>query len=258
MTASTVINAGLLLTVLFAALAAARMRVSGLYTRYRLLFMYLIYLVPGGVWPLLLSPRSHAYFWFWIYTEPINWLFDILVVRELCGLVLERYRGLCSLGRWAMYGGMGLSAAISLASLLPRLSNTLTSRSQLLAVTVGMNRGVNFALALFLLLMLLLVSRYPMPISRNVILNAVLFTIVFFCNTLAMLLHTVFDLSTGMHVDAVLTSLNALTLLVWFLALTPRGELPQIETRQGKSEHEAHLLAHLERLNAMVLRLAES
>ena len=39
-------------------------------------------------------------------------LFYILVVMELYGLVFERYKGLYTLGRWAMYGAIVISATI--------------------------------------------------------------------------------------------------------------------------------------------------
>ncbi len=244
-------------SVLFAALTAIRLRASGLHSRYRFLFAYLVFLVPFSFWPMIIDSRSILYFRVWIATEPLNWIFEILVVRELCGLVLERYKGLCTVGRWAMYGGMAISAVISFASLLPHIASTLPQRSRMLFYMVGANRGINFALAIFLLLMMVLGSRYPVPLSRNVVLNAVVFTVLFFSNTLAMLMHTLFDTKTSPLVDAALMGIGALSLVVWFCFLNHQGEIAKVELAHLLPEHEERLLARLDDLNSMVLRLAE-
>ena len=244
------------LSVVFAALASARMWISGLHVRYRYLFAYLVFLVPYSVWPILLDIHSKIYFRVWLATEPLNWIFEILVVRELCGLVLERYQGLCTLGRWAMYAGMALSAAISFATLLPRISTTMPQRSLLLFYVAGANRGVNLALAVFLLLMMTLGSRFPLPLSRNVVLSAVLFTLLFLSNTMAMLIHTLFDRSTSPLVDTGLMAVSAASLAILFLALSSDGEAVQVELAHLRPDLEARLLTTLEDLNAMVLRIS--
>jgi hypothetical protein len=246
------------MSALFAGLAAIRMVGSGLHARYRFLSSYLFFLVPFSAWPLCLDSRSAAYYWTWIYSEPLNWIFQILVVRELCGLVLERYRGLCTLGRWGMYAGIGIAGAISLASLLPHIPNRVSRRSHLLSYMQGGERGVYLALGLFLLLMMVLVSRYPVPLSRNVLLNAVIFTILFFSNSLAALLHTIFDLRIGHSVDAGLGGLGVITLVAWLFFLTPRGEEIRVELVHLQPEREEHVLRYLDDLNRLVLNLGRS
>lgn len=228
---------------------------SGLHSRYPYLFAYLVFLVPYSLWPILLDLRSILYFRMWVGTEPLNWIFEILVVRELCGLVLERYQGLCTLGRWAMYGGMAVSAIISLASLFARIPSTMPQRSQILYYVTGADRGINLALAIFLLLMMLLGSRYPVPLSRNVVVNAVTFTILFLSNSMAMLIHTLFDRRTSPVVDCCLMAVGAASLVVWFLGLNPRGETVRVEIAHLSPDHEERLLARLEDLNAMLLRV---
>jgi hypothetical protein len=256
MTSHSVISGIEVVAGVFAALTAVRMRRSGLHRRYRFLFAYLLFQVPYSIPPATMSLGSRGYFWFWLISEPINWMFEILVVRELCGLVLERYRGLCSLGRWSMYGGVALSAAISLATLLPRIPSAVTRRSMLLSYYFGGDRGVNLALAIFLLLMMFLASRYPVPLNRNVVLNAVMFTVLFFGNTLASLLRTIFDLRVAVVMDVGLTASTALSLIVWFFAFTPGGETNRLELAHFRPEDEARILQRLDRINRLMLRLA--
>lgn len=257
MTALPLISALEVVSAVFAALTAARMYRSGLRRRYPYLFAYMVFLVPISIWPAVSNMESVVYFWFWVISEPIGWLFEILVVREFCGLALERYRGLRSVGRWGMYGGVALSAAISLASMLPRIPYTITHRSRLLFYLYGADRGIHLAMGIFLLLMMAMASRYPVPLSRNIVVNAAIFTGLFFSNTLSALLQIVFDRRAGHAADIWLTGAAAASLIVWFFLLTPKGEEVRMELAHFGSEDESRMLQRLDRINRFVLRLAE-
>src|ERR1700694_1933243 len=99
-------------SVAVAALAAAKVFRTGLYHRYRILFGYFIFYTLNGVWPLFVNVKSNLYLRIWLITEPVSFLFYILVVLELCRLVLEKHPGLYTLGRWAMYCGMVISITL--------------------------------------------------------------------------------------------------------------------------------------------------
>jgi hypothetical protein len=255
MTSNAVISGFEVVAAVFAALTAVRMRRSGLHNRYPFLFAYLMLQVLCSIPPATMNLASRGYFWYWMTIEPISWIIEILVVRELCGLVLERYRGLCSLGHWSMYGGVALAAAISLATLLPRIPVAMTHRSKLMFYCAAGNRGIHLALAIFLLLMMLLASRYPIPLNRNVVLNAAMFTALFFGNTLESLLLTVFDLRIAAAMDVGLTASTVVSLIVWFFALTPAGENDRMELGHFRPEDEARILHRLDQINRLVLQL---
>lgn len=246
-----------ILSALFAALTAARMHHSGLRRRYPYQFAYMVFLAPYSIWPLFADTRSAGYFWFWVLTEPFKWLVETLVVREFCGLALERYRGLRSLGRWGMYGGIALSTAMSIASMLPRVPHTITQRSRLLFYIYGADRGIYLAMGIFLLLMMAMASRYPVPLSRNIVVNAAVFTGLFFSNTLSALLQIVFDRRVGPAADICLTGAGAASLILWFFLLTPKGEEAQVELAHFRADDESRMLRRLDRINRPVLRVAE-
>ncbi len=245
-------------SALFAALAAVRMLGFGLHSRYRFLFAYLLFLVPYSAWPTMLDIRSPAYYYTWLYSEPLNWVFQVLVVRELYGLVLERYRGLCTLGRWLMYAGIAISGAISLATLLPHIHNELNRRSHVLSYVEGCERGIYLALAILLILMLILVSRYPVPLSRNVLVNTAIFTVLFFSNSLVALLYTMFDRHIAPTLAVGMSGVEVTALAAWFFLLTPRGEEIRVELVHLQPEREKNVLRHLDDLNRLVLNLGRS
>src|SRR5579871_417139 len=183
------------ITLLGSLLTAAKLYKSGLYRRYRVFFAYFLFRVPDTAIPLFIKDvKSSTYFYFWVYSEPLIWVFYVLVVLELCRLVLEKHRGLYSLGKWAMFAGMGVSVTIALASVLAKFKAAPVQRAVISLKTsivwymYGVDRGVTFCLVVFLLLMLLLLSRYPVRLSRNVVVHTTLYTLFFLSSTLSMLL----------------------------------------------------------------------
>lgn len=244
------------ISVPFATLTTLQLFRRGLYRRYRYLFAYLVFLIPFTAYPVILNVRSATYFWCWLASEPVNLAFEVLVVAELCRLVLERFPGLSTIGRWGIYGGIALSVTISLVSLAPRIASSLSRRSTMILYITGFSRGINLGLTVFLLLMMVLVSRYPVRLSRNVVLNAAVFTILFFCNTLTALLRTIFDLRLSPVVDTVMAGISALGFLLWFFLLTPAGELVHLDPLLLGPEDERRALDSLHALNKFVLGLA--
>lgn len=237
---------------LAAGLTAYRLRRTGLYRRYRVLFFYMVFLAVFELSPELLNPGGPAYFYVWVCSQPILWLLDILVVQELCRVVLERHPGLFTLGRWGMYAGILIAAFLSFLSLLPHINSTMSARSRLVSYCVAAGRGVSFSLAVFLILMLFAVSRYPVPLSRNAILNAVLFTFFFLCDSLDAVLRTIFDLHMSPWLIAGVSAAQASCLLLWFARLSPEGEKARFEWIQFGPEYEKRVLNRLDALNRIV------
>ena len=159
-------------SLLGAGLTTLKLLRSGLYRRYRFFFIYLVSLVPYGICLLMLDVNSGLYQKFWTVTAPLFWLFYILVVFELCGLILEKHKGLYTLGRWAMYLAMAVSVTVSMLSLLPRITPAMPQRTRIMGYVYAAERGVDFSLAIFILLILLFLARYPVPSSRNVVVHA--------------------------------------------------------------------------------------
>lgn len=221
--------------------------------RYPALTAYLVFLVPYLAAPVTLDLRSPAYFYSWVATEPMCWILEVLLVRELCGAVLAKYPGVCSLGRWVMYGGMAISAAVSLLSLTAHIHSTIPARSRILATITGLDRGVNLALAVFLLLMVLLVSRYPVRLPRNVLLNTAVFATFFLSNTLAATLRAIFDLRLNPAVEPCLTGLATACSVAWLLFLTPAGEVAECEWLHYSEAYEARVLGMLDSLNRVLV-----
>lgn len=242
-------------------LTAAKLFRSGLYLRYRVFFAYFLFRVPIAAYPLLVDIKSPVYFYIWVFTEPLVWMFYIWVVLELCGLVLERHRGLYTLGKWAMYVGMAVSVTLSVLSVMARFKAAPAQRSKsslsnsIIGYFFAADRGVTFCLAIFLLLMLLLLSRYPVRLSRNVILHTTLYTIFFLSNTLSVILKTVFGVHLFTTIDTGLMGVSAVCILAWLIFLSPKGEEVRLNIPNFAPEDEKRILYHLDALNSTLLKV---
>ena len=237
------------------ALTALKLYKTGLRGRYPVFFWYFAFWTINGTWPLFLPPASNLYYWLWVFTEPVNWLFYILVVRELCGLVLEKYQGLNTLGRWAIYAGIAISGLISVISVLPRIRST-GREWETLRLLLAADRGITLGLAIFLLLMLFLLRGYPVRLARNVLLHATLYSIFFVSNTLDSVLASMLGQQLYTIVDILLMSVSAICVLTWFLCLNPAGEEVEVNVPLFTPRHEERILYHLESLNAAMLKVS--
>src|SRR5271157_2533721 len=177
---------------------------TGLFRRYPIFFAFFIFRIPNGIWPLFLETSSPLYQQVWVLTEPIGFAFYVLMVVELYKLVLEKYKGLYTLGRWALYVSVAISIGISAISLLPRIKPSMPQRSKVMFYMVATERGVHTGLAIFIVLILCFLSLFPVRLSRNVRVHALVFSIFFLSHAFVSLMRSLF----GMHlVDAVNTLL---------------------------------------------------
>lgn len=239
-------------------LTSIKLLSNGLYRRYRALFAYLVFrfFYTAAILFIFKTAKTAAYGWFWIFTEPLIWLFYVVVVIELYSLVLERHRGLYTLGRWVLYGGLSVSVLISGLTLLPQLSGGTAQRSRLLPYYYAVERGVDFSLFLFLILILLWLTRYPVPLSRNVLVHSVVYSILFLSNTAGVLVRTILGRDVASYISPFFLGIGAACILIWLLFLTPKGEEVRMSLPTFGPEHEERILNQLEALNKTMLKVS--
>jgi hypothetical protein len=243
-------------SLLGAGLTALKLFRSGLYRRYRFFVAYLVSLVPYGICLLVLDVNSGLYQEFWTVTTPLFWLLYVLVVFELCGLILEKHQGLYTLGRWAMCLGLVVAVALSLLSLLPRITPATPQLSRIMGYILATERGVDFSLAIFILLILFFLSRYPVALSRNVAVHSVVFSVFFLSNTVGLLLRSVFGLVVNDRVNLFLMGTSSACVVAWLVLLNAKGEEMRLSTLHFSRGDEERILLQLDSLNSTLLRVA--
>jgi hypothetical protein len=246
------------LLVVGCALTAGKLFLSGLYKQYPFFFAYLTFRVPNSLWPLVLDVRSSTYMYFYVCTLPIVLLFYILTVRELYRLVLRDYPGLQTVGRWAMYVSLLGAVVISILTLLPKITPSMPQRSKNLGFVFGAERGVDTALAVFIVLLLAFLSRYPIRLSRNVRVHAVIYSVFFLLGVAGLLARSFFGIKDFATWNLVNVVLNLGCISAWLVLLSPAGETVRDAKPGTQPENEKRLLLQLEGLNAALLRVSRS
>src|SRR5262245_59663138 len=157
-------------TAAFAALAA-RLVYLRLHLRYRFFFGFLAFSAVRAL--VLLGPdvKSGLYQQIYVVTQPVLWVFYALMILEIYSLILEDHEGLYSLGRWMMYAALSLSMVFSFLSLIPAGSGPGIQGAVLYNLYL-IERGIVFSLTIFILLAATFLVRYPVPLSRNVLVHS--------------------------------------------------------------------------------------
>lgn len=245
-----------ILLLLGSALVAAKLYRNGLWRKYRIFFGYFVFRVPNSAWPLIFDYRSQAYFWLWLITEPVCLAFYVLLVAELYRLILERYRGLETMGRWAMYVATAVSVLISVLALLPRITPAMPQLSKYLGYEIALERGIDFSLVLFILLMVVFLSRFPIRLSRNAVVHATAFSLYFLTSTLGLLLHGLWGIKLSAEVNLFLSGASLVCVAGWLWLLNPASEKVQAHLPVIGPGDEQRILLQLDTVNAALLRVS--
>ena len=253
-------------SILGSALTALKLFRTGLYKHYRVFFAYFVFRIPYMTASLVLANltglhggagnKSDAYFYLFIYSEPLLLMAYILVVMELYRLVLERYKGLYTLGRWAMYAAILISGTISILTLLPKISPSTPEPSKRVFFEVGAERGVDLALVLFILLIVWFLSKYPVPLSRNVVIHTVIYSVFFLSEALVLLWRTLLGFHVNDLINVIATALSSACAIAWWLMLSEKGEDVRSQIPQARPDSEERILQQLDLINATLLKVS--
>jgi hypothetical protein len=247
--------------VLGSGLTAIKLLKTGLFRKYTAFCASLIVPIPlfvASVLPvsLHLSTNSKHYFYLWEATQPVEWFCYITMVFEIYRLILARHRGLYTVGQWAMYAGLAISVTLSALTLLPRITQASPQGSTWMPYLTAGERGVDCSLAIFLLFMMFLLSWYAVPLSRNVVVHAVVCTVFLLTNALRLVLYNIFGMKNMDELNTAMTAVSCVCILAWFFLLTPGGEEVRIKQPWIGAEREERILSQLDSINAALLKTA--
>jgi hypothetical protein len=246
-----------------------RLRQQGLRRIYRVFSAYLLFRAARSValttlpWAWYgVQGRSYVpfsnnvYGWAWTLTEPLVWLLHVLVVLELYSLVLQNYRGIASMGRWAVLSGLAIAVALSSVTIPAELSHS-AQRFTILRYYFVVTRGLDASLVLFLLLITAFMAWFPVPLNRNVTLYAGVYALYFITGTLATLAANLRGLAAWNVVNIARSAVDLLCLGLWIVFLNRAGEARTVVVRHAWSaQSEQMLIGQLAAINAGLTRSA--
>jgi hypothetical protein len=249
-------NSFWILNLLGSALVIWRLYSLGLQKAYRFFFTYMVFALVRTVILFQFNPLKETYYQIWIVTQPLLWLFFILVVSELYSLVLRQYRGIYSVSRWFYFGAVTLSAIISGSTVLTTMAAP-PARHPLLYYSALIERGVVTSLAVFLLLLLVLVAWFAVPLSRNLLTHFCVYSAYFLSNNVVMLYWHSGSKNTAYWGSAWRLSVALICYSCWVFLLSRKGEERTASFGLGRNpQEEKRLLGQLATLNATLLSTA--
>lgn len=233
---------------------AVRLYSLHLHGRYPSFFAYLIFQTMRSLALVTFPVDGFTFAYIFFYTQPVLWVFYVLVVLELYKLVLNDLPGIYSLGRWALYVALVIAVTISFLTLIPFWGR---EESKLLFWVTTVERGVLTSVILFLFLILLFLSRYPLQLSRNIIVHCVVYTIFFLGLSMTLLVRNVRGWEIMPTLNHVVEVISLACYGVWIVFLTRQGEARKVALHhRSDPAAERRLKEQLNSMNEMLLRAA--
>lgn len=227
-----------------------RLWISGLERTYRIFSLYLAFQLVRSLAMFFLPRRTNLYATTFFLTEAVIWVLYVLVVFELHHLVIHKYRGISTVGRRLLTGGLAVAMVVSLASLAPDISAG-PGKYPILQYFMVTERGIVSMLLFFLLLLGCFVAWFPIPLPRNVITHTMLFAVYFLSKNMGLFLWNMAGAGTLKLASTAFQAVACACLAWWVLALDRAGERTQrVLLHRWSRQDEDRLLGQLEALNA--------
>jgi len=142
--------------------------------------------------------------------------------------------------------------------LIPKLNGGMPQASKVMGYYIAIERGVDFALLIFLLLILLWLTQYPVPLSRNVVIHSLAYSILFLSSTAGLFVRAVSGIQVSSSVSTFFLGIGTACILIWLVFLTPKGEEVRVSLPIFGPEQEERILEHLEALNNTLLKVSRN
>jgi hypothetical protein len=241
-----------LLILSIAAVSGRFLLLSARRTHWYFLGIFILW-AAANLLPLFESSSSKSYFWFYIGTTPVLWALYLAAAFFLYRSVFADYPGIASMGKWAVLAAAVAIIAAGSASLV--FSRGLFSPGQLYTLVTTIDRSLLVGLSLFLVILVSIMSCYPIAIGRNLAVHCVLFSAIL----LVQALQSVGDQWTSHRftdiTNAVSSLFSAVLFLLWTRILNPEGDLTIVRVRQRiDPDVEYRLLGQLNSINGILLR----
>lgn len=236
-----------------ATFAVGRLIYLRLTHRFPALFAFLTLLALSAGLFAVTPTGSPLYFWTYVAYLPLRSVLSVLAVRELFALVFEDYPGIQTIGRWAMYSGIVLSGAASVAITGIFWRGGAGNDDVVLFYLEIVQRSVVFCLAVVIATILFALSRYPLHLDRNAFLSTVFFSFVFLSEAIQLLIDSLTPNLYNRDVDWPECVVSAALLSVW-AALLGREPSPRVSRVRFSILGEKRLMEQLESLNVFLGR----
>lgn len=236
-------------SAILAAMLAVRIYRERLQRIYPMLFTFLLFDVIRTVASSAFRQGTSMSAYFFIATEPVAWILNFMMVREIFHIVLQDHPGIDSVSRGFIRSAILVSAVASVALLWMDYAPA-PGITKLLQWTFLFGRVALLALVVLLIAAVVFMSWFPVTISRNASILVTGYVIYFSSKGLLLLVRNMagagFNTAGGIAMLCVFIA----CLAAGAVLLKSSNEARQREFRHPSDPQEANrLLAQLERIN---------
>jgi hypothetical protein len=207
-----------ILITLLTALLVARLVQCGLARRYPMFTLWLTAAVLRGAIILALPFQPRTYALFYEASEILNWCLLAAVLLEVYRVAFARFRSIHTTGRHLVTG-------VLLASLAGALILYFWQRSRAGFETFFLlGTGIHAGLGIGVVLTAVLLTWFPVPLSRNAAVHTTLFSVYFLSKGAVFLTQAILQSKPSRGFSIAIMVLGGSCIAAWTVLLRPVGE----------------------------------
>lgn len=232
-----------------------RLLQTGLHRAYRLFFAYLTADATETLAGTLLQTNLQWYGYIYLGGQSLKMVLAVFMVLEIYRTALEGHPALSRFGQNTVR--YVLAAAAAVATLAIALDRAVPpGRSPIIHHFNTFERTMDLWMLLFLAIIAVFMSWFPIRLRRNSVLYIGGFMVYFLSRSMGLLLRNLTP-HLKRPIDNAMLTTSILCLLVWLCAFTPKGEKATTVVGHRWRPTEAERLAkQLDAINAKLLRLS--
>lgn len=214
-------------SLLALAVLLLRLALNGLHKAYHFLFSYFATVLVGGLVLIQIPYFSNAYLSAYMTADLLEDVLALLVVLEMYRIALAGHPGLAEFGRAGILTATVLAIFVAgIMSLLDR--NLPRGQSANVHRFVTLQRSSDLMVVVFLILIGLFITWFPVEMSRNTALGIAGFSILFFVRAGLLLVTNVLPHRHLAAVNNAALSLETAMALLWAAAIRPEKSREQV------------------------------
>jgi hypothetical protein len=227
---------------------------EGLHVKYRFLALYLLWNAVGGFILLPIQRTTMTYFYVYCFARFVQWILDVLITLDLVSAITKRYAGIGTAARVAVTVCLCLATAAAVLTSMLDFS-TAPATYPIISMFQLVDRTISFSVLAFLGLILVFLLWFPIRLSRNTVVYATGFMLVFAARFSTAILSNLLGYSPFVILSTLQLAVFTGVLVLWLVRLRSSNEHDDtVIGHRWNPKEERRLMAQLETVNESLLR----
>ncbi len=185
-----------------------------------------------------------------------EWIIYGFMMREVYDSIFLDYPGIAVLGRWSGYCALAATGLVLIFS-FGVWRKLFRGQQSILPLVETVAHCLTLGFALLILIILVAISRYPLRLHKNVLINAMLFGAVLLGEAAGLIADQVVWRRHTAWINLAVDLNTAICLLLWPLLLTREGQTRVLKLRHHSNpEDENRLLGQLSTISSIIIGTA--